>query len=432
MKNNEDFLQLIAVAYECYFASNFSKFVTSAAAKRNIKVEDFFEFFNSKSDKSAQQKCILGTLYFEGIGCKRDFDQARGLFQESLESKYAPASYNLASIYAGGCGIERDHDIVFTYTEAAANSGLWVAVYKLYLYYKHGLGVKEDPKKADELLQKSKELTFPQLLTYLKSNYMDFAIDLRITYESFYLEAFDNFRVTANEFFEYLNKLEKFSPVALCIFADLHKNGIGTKQDNNLAKYWYGLAARKECPRALYSLAFLSAGYGACLLIAAAAKANFRPAIYELARHYKYGWDLSPNYLRSLELFLEARDMGDYRAEEAIYSLISYVLNEVSLSTFNCYEKLNFLLKARTQGFDVADGLLLLLKQIDEDHKPEFVYRCYTLISPLDIAYLDAIMVNANIVFEIEMDRLRIQVAKLLGNRKEAFQNQIEMIPIVG
>ncbi len=430
MKNNEDFLQFLAEEYECYFASDFSKFVNSAAAKYNVKVEDFFKFLNNKPDKTAQEKCILGTFYFDGIGCRKDFGEARRLFQESHESKYAPASCLLANFHTGGC-LEQNYDIAFKYTEEAANSGLWIAVYNLHLYYKHGWGVKKDPKKADELLQRSKKLTFSQLLVHLESNYWDFASDYRISYESFYNGAFDNFRVTAKDFFEYLKNLEDLKGESLCILADLHKEGIGTKRDKDLAKQCYKSAVKRNYAPALYALACLSSGYKALPLIADAAKANFRPAIYKLAEHYKHGWLLKPNYTTSLELFLKARDMGCHKAVDAIYSLISYVLSEVRCTSFDCSEKLQFLLKAKAQGFNVADDLARLLEDIGEGHKPEFVYDCYTLISPLDIACPNEMMVKVNIVLEMQMDRLRIQAAKLLGNRKEAFQNQTEMIPIM-
>jgi TPR repeat protein len=217
-------------------------------------------------------------------------------------------------------------------------------------------------------------------LDFLELNYLSFWNGEIETFEDFYDDAFKNFYITAEEFFEYIRRKEQLTNEGLCILGDLFCHGIGTNLNPSDCLQHYQIAANNGYPPAFCCLALASPDRG-FTYISNAAASDFKFAVHELAIYYKHGWGVEADYIKSLELFVKAKELGDRKADKSISILVSEVINEVDYKEHTYLNKLQFLIKARDLGIDTTELIYRFLKVIEKERTNEFALKCYTQAS---------------------------------------------------
>ncbi|QDC09691.1 sel1 repeat family protein [Oceanicola sp. D3] len=118
-----------------------------------------------KAIAQGHQKAMynLGHLYQNGAeGVPQDFDKARALYEQAIESGYGAAANGLALMYERGEGVEKDLSKAVEYYQIGAEAGEKHALYNLANYYRLGQGVEEDLNRALELYTESALAGHPQ------------------------------------------------------------------------------------------------------------------------------------------------------------------------------------------------------------------------------------------------------------------------------
>jgi TPR repeat protein len=72
----------------------------------------------------AEAQFALGTMYRDGQGVTRDYEEALRWWRKAAEQGVVDAQYALGNIYAGGTGIARDNVLAYMwYSIATAHTG---------------------------------------------------------------------------------------------------------------------------------------------------------------------------------------------------------------------------------------------------------------------------------------------------------------------
>ncbi len=113
-----------------------------------------FEYYSLAADQGDNVAINnLGSLYYSGIGTKKNPYQAAILFTKAAELGNVEAAVNLAFLYISGSGIAQDNDKAMNYFIKAANNKNLTAQYMLGYAYYRGFVVPQDYKKAFELMR---------------------------------------------------------------------------------------------------------------------------------------------------------------------------------------------------------------------------------------------------------------------------------------
>lgn len=95
----------------------------------------------------------LGSLYYSGVGTKKNPYKAAILFTQASGLGNIEAAVNLAFLYLSGSGVQQDNAKAMNYFAKAANQGNLTAQFMMgYAYYK-GFIVPQDYKKAFEFIR---------------------------------------------------------------------------------------------------------------------------------------------------------------------------------------------------------------------------------------------------------------------------------------
>lgn len=164
---------------------------------------------------------------------KSIFESNSRLFNEQLnlaKTGNQKGAYNVGEFYSRGIGVTQDYkNAIFWYTNAA-KLGDKKAYYKLGLIYKYGKGVLINYKKAFEYFKKSSDMGYPPACYSL--GYLFYkGIGCNQSYD----EAFVLFTKAADA---NIHEAMYFKGLA-------YRNGYGVSPNENLAKQWLTLAARK-------------------------------------------------------------------------------------------------------------------------------------------------------------------------------------------
>lgn len=113
-----------------------------------------------QGDTDAQY--LLGRMYTEGRGVRKDEDQATYWYKKASEGyrqaaiQGSPeAQFDLGIMYAKGLGVSKDEAKAFQWVQQSAEQGHVDAQYNLAEMYRNGRGVNKDRGKSVELYQKA-------------------------------------------------------------------------------------------------------------------------------------------------------------------------------------------------------------------------------------------------------------------------------------
>ena len=98
---------------------------------------------------------MLGQLYHDGKGVKKDYNEAIKLYERAREFRHPTAMNNLGYMYNYGQGVEQDYDKAKELYEKATKLGNTSAMINLGHMYNYGRGVEKDCNKAKELYEKA-------------------------------------------------------------------------------------------------------------------------------------------------------------------------------------------------------------------------------------------------------------------------------------
>ncbi len=163
-----------------------------------------------QGDSEAQR--VLGTLFFKGLGLKRDFHESITWYKKSAEQGNAAACSNVGFMYQHGAGISQDYKQAVRYYQKATDLGDPEGTNNLGFMYARGLGVQKNPQEAIRLF--------------------------KLAYEQGNLDAASN-------------------------LGWMHQKGLGVPKDYKKAVELYAKAAANGVPAAQYNLGFMyQYGYG--------------------------------------------------------------------------------------------------------------------------------------------------------------------------
>jgi TPR repeat protein len=191
-------------------------------------------------DADAQR--VLGTLYFKGLGLKRDFNQSFKWYQEAAGHENPGALSNLGFMYQHGAGTHQDYRKAITFYKKAADLEDPQGANNLGFMYARGYGVPQDYKIAAQLFQKAYEQGSPDGTSNLGWLYQEgkgVTRDYNKAFELYTKAAVKN--VTAAQY----------------NLGFMYQYGYGVKRDINKAMKYYLLAAAKGNPAGQSTLSFM-------------------------------------------------------------------------------------------------------------------------------------------------------------------------------
>lgn len=253
--------------------------------------QDFSKAFQYYEMASKQEDAIalnnLGSLYFSGIGTKRDTKTAIKLFEAASKLGNDNASLNLAFIYlTGGAKSYERNKKAFSLFEKAQKSGNKIAEFMLgYAYYK-GFVVEQDYEQAYKLIKSAanakSQIDEAQLIL------AEMYTNGRGTVQN-YLSAVKSYRAAVNQ-----GNIE-----AITTLADIYAEGKITPQNMVLAHALYNIAAAQNVSDAAQKRDNLNEKMQLQQLIEAQETAqNFKAAPSELTKYIRqtYGYNIR-NYI---------------------------------------------------------------------------------------------------------------------------------------
>jgi hypothetical protein len=108
-----------------------------------------------QGDAKAQH--LLGTMYREGLGVRKNKAKALSWLRRAGEQNYIRAFLNLYQIYKDGEGTKKDNDEALKWIRKAAEQGDDNAMTEIVDIYRKGQGVKKDDAEALKWLRRSAE-----------------------------------------------------------------------------------------------------------------------------------------------------------------------------------------------------------------------------------------------------------------------------------
>jgi TPR repeat protein len=90
----------------------------------------------------------LGSLYFEGAGVEKNYEESAKWFRLAADQGYAPAQFNLGNAYKHGQGVEQDDLKAAEWWRKAAEQEFAPAQFNLGTQYYFGRGVPKDEETA--------------------------------------------------------------------------------------------------------------------------------------------------------------------------------------------------------------------------------------------------------------------------------------------
>ena len=140
----------------------------------DINYRKTFEYY-SLAAESGNDIAInnLGSLYYSGVGIKKDVEQAAELFSKASNAGNIDATINLAVIFLSEQGVLHNPQSASLLLKDAAEKNSPVAKYLLGYLYMKGIGVPQNMKKAVENIRFAAEQNYDEaqyMLGYLYLN----------------------------------------------------------------------------------------------------------------------------------------------------------------------------------------------------------------------------------------------------------------------
>ena len=111
-----------------------------------IKAREIWLDLSKQGD--AKSQASLGTLYYNGRGVTKDYEQAFYWIQKSAEQGYSTAQNIMGTMYVEGRGAAQDYKKAVYWYRKAAEQDYPYAQFNLGIKYEKGLGVEKDAEQA--------------------------------------------------------------------------------------------------------------------------------------------------------------------------------------------------------------------------------------------------------------------------------------------
>ena len=125
---------------------------------------DYPKAFQYYTMAAAQEDIValnnLGSLYFSGIGVKRDIDKSVALFEKASKLGNMESSVNLAFLFLSGKEVSKDSSRSMELFTRAANQGSPIAQFMLGYAYYQGFVLKQNHTKAFSLIKQAADAGF--------------------------------------------------------------------------------------------------------------------------------------------------------------------------------------------------------------------------------------------------------------------------------
>ncbi|MCL1887159.1 MAG: sel1 repeat family protein [Betaproteobacteria bacterium] len=103
----------------------------------------------------AESQEILGGMYLEGLGTKKDLIEASKWFKKAAEQGQPESQYNTGTFYEDGIGVKKDFKEAFKWYQLAAKQGNPNAEFKMGWCYLKGIGVEKNMDESFKWYLKS-------------------------------------------------------------------------------------------------------------------------------------------------------------------------------------------------------------------------------------------------------------------------------------
>ena len=235
-----------------------------------------FKWYKRSAEQEyVRAQCKIGNMYYYGEGVKQDFFNALKWYKKAVKQGFAKAQYNLANMYCEGQGVKRDYIEAVEWYKKASEQRFAPAQCELANLYREGQGVKQDYVEAVMWYKKAAEQGFAKAQYNLANMFCEGQ-----GVKQDYIEAVVWYKKAAEQ---------GFAP-AQCELANLYREGHegqGVKQDYVEAVEWYKKAAEQ----------------------------GFAPAQCELAIMYSEGLGVKQDYIKAVEWYKKAAEQGYSRAQ---------------------------------------------------------------------------------------------------------------------
>lgn len=135
------------------------------------KAFEYYKMAAAQNDNVAINN--LGSLYFSGIGTRRNPQLAAQMFQKASELGNIEASVNLAFLYLAGQGVPKDGNAAMDLFMKASAKNNPTADFMLGYAYFRGYVMEQDLREAFELIRKAANAGYDDALFQLSEMYMN-------------------------------------------------------------------------------------------------------------------------------------------------------------------------------------------------------------------------------------------------------------------
>lgn len=123
----------------------------SSPEKNRQGLSEAFKWFQKaalKGNKNAQN--MIGQMYYDGDGVKRNYEEARSWFEKAAKQNHAEAQYMLGLIHYYGRGVQKNFTTAAQWFGKAAKQQYNAAQYMLGLINYEGKGMKKNLTEAEK------------------------------------------------------------------------------------------------------------------------------------------------------------------------------------------------------------------------------------------------------------------------------------------
>lgn len=306
----------------------------------------------------------LALCYGNGLGTSYDADQSFYWYSKAAEKGMPEALYKVGLFYLEGTSVEKDLDLAFKYISEAAKYDIPLAVHDLGACYANGWGVSQNLEFAQKYFIKAARLD-------KEDGKCKFALGIC------YLSG-DCFEQDHNKAFYWIEQAALMDyPDAEVMLGDLYYNGIGCKENKEMAIHCWEIAAKSEISDAIYKLSCCYES-GECdypvniqlakeLYVKAANLGSLDAQVRCALEYLQKDEPSNQEYQIAYEWLVKANDLNNPFAKMLLAEFYQngIIVSESMFQTLKLYEE------ALSLGCDeAADSIVICYKYGGNDMKP--------------------------------------------------------------
>lgn len=298
--------------------------------KEEAKQELISDLMKGVEEGKEEAKLYLGDFYY--IEWKKTKDnenikKAVDWYKKAAEAGNIDGQHNLMCAYFNGIGVKRDYNEAFRWCEKLVENGDIRAKIILAISYENGINSNYNPQKAFEILKSCDGKNNP-IVAYCLGIYYEKGIGIEINHK----KAFNYYKICANKGYD-RGQLR----LAYC-----YEEGIGTKKDYKKAFNRYRKAVSNGNEDAKYLLAHCyEKGIGTNVDLKKAfsiyeelSNSGHEEGYYKLAYCYEHGIGTEADKEMAFEYYNDLAKMGNKKAQFYLLQC-----NEVSRKNQGLYEE---------------------------------------------------------------------------------------------